>query len=415
MGVRAVITGMGIISPVGTGLEAFWQAITGGVSGIRRITQFDVSEFRTQIAGLVLDFEAMRYIEKKEARRMDRVAQFAVATAGMAIEDAGLNPDDLDGDRVGVVLGSGIGGMQTLEEQARILFERGPGRISPFLVPMMIGNMAAGLVALKFGFCGPNATLVTACASSNNAIGDAARMIERGEADVIIAGGTEAAVTPLALGGFCAMKATSARNDEPEKASRPFDAGRDGFVMAEGAAVLILESLEHAIKRNARIYAEFGGYGTSCDAYHMTAPEPEGRGAAQAMAAALHDAGVRPEEVDYINAHGTSTPLGDIAETKAVKRVFGGNPRLVVSSTKSMTGHLLGAAGGLEAIACVLSIQHGVIPPTINYDEPDPDCDLDYVPNKARQYPVKIALSNGFGFGGHNATLLFRKYEDGER
>ncbi|MDP3051716.1 MAG: beta-ketoacyl-ACP synthase II, partial [Eubacteriales bacterium] len=331
------------------------------------------------------------------------------------LEDAGLNPDDIDCDRVGVVLGSGIGGIQTLVEQARVLFERGPGRLSPFLVPMMIGNMAAGLVALRFGFCGPNATLVTACASSNNAIGDAARMIERGEADVIIAGGTEAAITPLALGGFSAMKAMSNRNDEPEKASRPFDSGRDGFVMAEGAAILVLESLEHAVGRGARIYAEFGGYGISCDAYHMTAPEPEGRGAARAMTAALHDAGTKPEEVDYINAHGTSTPLGDVAETKAIKLVFGEQPRVLVSSTKSMTGHLLGAAGGLEAVASVLSIRHGVIPPTINYEEPDPDCDLDYVPNKARPYPVKVALSNGFGFGGHNATLLFKKYEGGER
>jgi len=415
LGVRTVITGMGIISPVGTGLEQFWQAITGGISGVRRITQFDVSEYRTQMAGLVPDFDPTRYMEKKEARRMDRVAQFAVATAAMALEDAGLNPDDIDCDRVGVVLGSGIGGIQTLVEQARVLFERGPGRLSPFLVPMMIGNMAAGLVALRFGFCGPNATLVTACASSNNAIGDAARMIERGEADVIIAGGTEAAITPLALGGFSAMKAMSNRNDEPEKASRPFDSGRDGFVMAEGAAILVLESLEHAVGRGARIYAEFGGYGISCDAYHMTAPEPEGRGAARAMTAALHDAGTKPEEVDYINAHGTSTPLGDVAETKAIKLVFGEQPRVLVSSTKSMTGHLLGAAGGLEAVASVLSIRHGVIPPTINYEEPDPDCDLDYVPNKARPYPVKVALSNGFGFGGHNATLLFKKYEGGER
>lgn len=411
MGKRAVITGMGIISPVGTGLDKFWTAICGGVSGIRRITHFDVSEFRTQIAGVVTDFEPTRYIERKAARRMDRYAQLGVAAAGMAIEDAGLDLGKMDRHRAGVILGSGIGGMQTMEDQCRVLMERGPGRLSPFLVPMMIVNMAAGLVALEYGLCGPNATMVTACASSNHAIGDAAKVIERGEADVIVTGGTEAALTPLAVGGFCAMKATSARNDEPEKASRPFAAGRDGFVMAEGAAVLIMESLDYALGRGARIYAEVVGYGTSCDAYHMAAPDPEGRGAARAMAAALRDAALEPAAVDYINAHGTSTPLGDIAETKAVKQVFGADTRVPVSSTKSMTGHLLGAAGGLEAVACMLAMKHGVLPPTINHDEPDPECDLDYVPNRARECPVNVVMSNGFGFGGHNASLVFKRFE----
>ncbi len=411
MGMRAVITGMGIISPVGTGLDEFWKAISGGVSGIRRITHFDVSEFRTQIAGLIPDFDPTRFMDKKSARRMDRFAQLGVAAAGMAIEDAGLDLDKIDRHRVGVILGSGIGGMQTMEEQARVLIERGPAKLSPLLVPMMIGNMAAALVALQYGLCGPNATLVTACASSNHAIGDAAKIIERGEADVIVTGGTESAITPLALGGFCAMKATSTRNDEPEKASRPFAAGRDGFVMAEGAAVLIIESLEHARKRGAEIYAEVAGFGTSCDAYHMTAPDPDGRGAARAMTSALRDAALDPEAVDYINAHGTSTPLGDVAETKAIKAVFGNKPRVLISSTKSMTGHLLGAAGGLEAVVCVLAMKHGVVPPTINYDEPDPECDLDYVPNNAREYPVNVAMSNGFGFGGHNASLVFKRFE----
>jgi len=414
---RVVITGMGAITPLGTGLEVFWSALVAGRSGIRTIQSFDAGAFRTRIAGEVPDFEPTDYIEKKEARRMDRYAQFAVAGAGMAIKDAGIELDGLRRERAGVVIGSGIGGMHTFEEQARVLFERGPDRVSPFFVPMMIGNMAAGQIALTYGLCGPNVTVVTACASGNHAIGDAFKVIQRGDADVIITGGTEASITPLALAGFCAMKATSVRNDSPEQASRPFDAQRDGFVMSEGCGILVLESLEHALQRGApRIYAEVIGYGTSCDAYHITAPDPEGLGAVRSMQAALRDAAVEPDEVDYVNAHGTSTSLNDRVETLALKSVFGpAASKLAVSSTKSMTGHLLGAAGGLEAVICALVLQRGVIPPTINYEHPDPECDLDYVPNIAREARVRVCLSNAFGFGGHNATLVFRRYEDGDR
>ncbi|MGC7846678.1 beta-ketoacyl-ACP synthase II [Desulforudis sp. 1088] len=412
MRVRTVITGLGVISPLGLGVKTFWEALVAGKSGIRRITQFDASSFRTRIAGEVPDFDPVQFIDKKEARRMDRYTQFAVAATGLAIEDAGLELDGLQRDRVGVILGSGIGGMRTLEEQARILFERGPDRVSPLFVPMMIGNMAAAQIALTYRLCGPNATVVTACASSNNAIGDACQILRRGEADVMITGGTEAAITPLALAGFCAMKALSTRNDEPERASRPFDAERDGFVMAEGSAVLVVETEEHALKRGARIYAEICGYGSTCDAYHITAPDPEGTGAAYSMVKAMTDAGITPDEVDYINAHGTSTPLGDVAEVKAIKRALGpAATKVAVSSSKSMTGHLLGAAGGIEAAACALAIAHEVIPPTINYEQPDPECDLDFVPNKARKAKVRVALSNAFGFGGHNATLALRRYE----
>jgi 3-oxoacyl-[acyl-carrier-protein] synthase II len=409
---RVVVTGLGIISPVGTGLEKFWTSLTGGVSGIRRITRFDATNFSTQIAGEVVDFDPMQFMDRKEARRMDRFTQFAVAAAGMAIEDSGLDLEVVDRDRAGVILGSGIGGIETLESQAKVLAEKGPGRVSPVFVPMIISNMGAGQVAINFGLRGPNITSVSACASSSNAIGDAFRMLQWGYADVMITGGTEAPITPLAIAGFCTMKAMSGRNEEPERASRPFDAERDGFVAGEGAAILVLESLEHAIKRGARIYAEVVGYGCTCDAYHMTAPDPEGRGAINSMKACLQDAGVSPETVDYINAHATSTPLGDKAETLAIKEVFGEHAKkLAVSSTKSMTGHLLGAAGGLEAMACILAIQRGVIPPTINYEQPDPDCDLDIVPNQARKAKVRFALSNSFGFGGHNATLAFKEYE----
>ncbi|MDI6709189.1 MAG: beta-ketoacyl-ACP synthase II [Thermoanaerobacterales bacterium] len=415
MGGRVVITGVGVISPLGNELDGFWSALVRGESGIRRITRFDASGFRTQIAGEVPDFDPTLYMDRKEARRMDRFTQFALGATSLAMADAGLDLDEEDRERVGVILGSGIGGIATLEEQARVLYEKGPGRVSPFFVPMMIGNMAAGQIALAHGLYGPNVTLVTACASSNNAIGDAMRAIMYGEVDVVITGGAEAAITPLALAGFCSMKALSTRNEEPARASRPFDAGRDGFVMAEGAAILILESEEHARRRGARIYAEVAGYGLSCDAYHMTAPEPEGRGAALAMLRAMADAGVAPDEVDYINAHGTSTPLGDIAETVGIKRAFGAAAsRVAISSTKSMTGHLLGAAGALEAVVCAQAIRHGIIPPTINYENSDPECDLDYVPNTARKADVRVALSNGFGFGGHNATLCFRRFEDTE-
>jgi len=415
MGERVVITGMGVVSPLGNGLDRFWSALVRGESGIRRITSFDATGFRTQIAGEIPDFDPTLYMDRKEARRMDRFTQFALAATALALDDAGLDLAREERERVGVILGSGIGGIATLEEQARVLYEKGPGRVSPFFVPMMIGNMAAGQIALAYGLHGLNVTLVTACASSNNAIGDAMRAIKYGEADVVITGGAEAAITPLALAGFCSMKALSTRNDEPARACRPFDAGRDGFVMAEGAAILILESEEHARRRGARIYAEVAGYGLSCDAHHMTAPEPEGRGAALSMQRAMADAGVSPEEVDYINAHGTSTPLGDIAETAGIKRAFGpAASRVAVSSTKSMTGHLLGAAGALEAVVCAQVIRHGIIPPTINYEEPDPECDLDYVPNTARKADVRVALSNGFGFGGHNATLCFKRFEVAE-
>ncbi|RPF42607.1 3-oxoacyl-[acyl-carrier-protein] synthase II [Thermodesulfitimonas autotrophica] len=411
MSPRVVVTGLGVISPVGTGKEAFWEALVKGRSGVRRITRFDASEFKTQIAAEVGDFDPEAYIDKKEARRMDRFTQFAVAAANLALSDAAIATEALDRDRVGVVLGCGIGGIGTFEEQTRVLVSRGPNRVSPFFVPMMIANMGAGYIAIYHRFYGPNSTVVTACASSNHAIGEAFRIIQRGEADVMLTGGAEAAITPVALAGFCAMKAMSTRNDEPEKACRPFDAARDGFVIGEGAAVLVLERLEHALARGARIYAEVAGYGQSCDAYHITAPDPDGAGAAKAMARALADARLRPEEVDYINAHGTSTPLNDKVETMAIKKVFGEFAyRIPVSSTKSMTGHLLGAAGGIEAAACVLSITHGVIPPTINYENPDPECDLDYVPNEARRAQVDVALSNGLGFGGHNATLIFKRF-----
>jgi len=406
---------MGVISPVGTGLDTFWSALVNGVSGVREISRFDASQYRTRIAAEVTDFAPENYLDRKESRRMDRFTQFAVACAVMAVEDARLDLARVEKERIGVVFGSGVGGIQTLEEQAKILFTRGPDRVSPFFVPMMISNMAAGQIAMTFGFQGPNFTLVSACASSNHAIGDAFKIIQSGAADVVITGGAEAAITPLALAGFCAMKALSTRNDEPARASRPFDAERDGFVMGEGAAVLVLEGEEHARRRGARIYAEICGYGTSCDAYHITAPDPEGTGAARAMANAVADAGLRPEDIDYINAHGTSPPLNDRVETAAIKRVFGDHAyRLAVSSTKSMTGHLLGAAGGLEAVASVLTIFHQVIPPTINYEVPDPECDLDYVPNKARPARVRAVLSNGFGFGGQNASLVFRQPEAGD-
>jgi len=408
---RVVITGMGVISPVGTGLDNFWNALTAGVSGIARITRFDPSEYSTQIAGEVKDFDYSKYIDKKEGRRMDKFSQYAVVAAAMAIEDAGMDLQSLDKDRTGVIVGSGIGGMETFEEQCRVLVNRGPSRISPFLIPMMIANMAAGQIAIKFGLRGPNITAITACASSGNAIGDAFKLIQRGGAEVVITGGTEAPITPLSVAGFCAMKAMSTRNEEPARASRPFDADRDGFVMGEGAAMMVLETLEHAQKRGANIYAEIVGYGSSCDAYHITAPDPEGSGAAAAMKMALADGDLKPEDVQYINAHGTSTPVGDVAEVVAIKKVFGDHAyKLTVSSTKSMTGHMLGAAGAVEGIATVLAIRDDLVPPTINLENPDPACDLDFVPNQARKMTVHVALSNSFGFGGHNVTLAFKKF-----
>lgn len=408
---RVVVTGLGIVSPLGIGVGTFWANLTAGVSGVSRITRFDPEGYTTQIAAEVKDFDPADYFEKKEARHLDRFTQFALVATREALADAGLQLERVDRDRVGVILGTGIGGIETLEEQHKILLNRGPDRVSPFFVPMMIANMGAGQIAINYGLRGHNVTTVSACASSSNAIGDAFRLLKQGLAEVVITGGAEAPVTPLAIAGFCSMRAMSTNNAEPAKASRPFDARRDGFVIGEGAGVLILETHEHALKRGARIYAEVAGYGCTCDAYHVSAPDPEGKGAALAMELALREGNVTGAEVDYINAHGTATPLGDRLETLAIKQVFReAVDRLAVSSTKSMTGHLLGAAGGLEAVACILAIEKGIVPPTINYEYPDPDCDLDYVPNKARSQPVEVALSNSLGFGGHNVSLLFKKY-----
>lgn len=403
---------MAAITPVGSGLNKFWDNIIAGVSGLAKINRFDASDYPAQIAGEVKDFDPLLYMDKKEARRMDRFTQFAVAGSQMALSDAGIDVQQLEKERTGVVLGSGIGGIETLEDTARVLHEKGPARVSPFFVPMMIGNIAPSQVAINLGVTGPNIAVVTACASATSAIGYAFRQIQRGEAEVVITGGTEAAITPLALAGFCSMKALSTRNEEPHRASRPFDAQRDGFVMGEGAGIIILESLQHAQKRGARIYAEVLGYGATADAYHITAPAPGGVGAAKAMQEAIADAYLKPEDVEYINAHGTSTDLNDKYETMAIKSVFGEHAyKLAVSSTKSMTGHLLGAAGGIEMVITTLAVYHDLVPPTINYEYPDPDCDLDYVPNKARKMPLRYALSNSFGFGGQNATVLIGKYQ----
>lgn len=408
---RVVVTGIGTVTPVGNSLEEFWRNLTAGVSGVGPITRFDTEGYSSKIAAEVKNFDPTDFIDRKEARRMDRFTHYAVAATTMAVENAGLNMNKINRERAGVILGSGVGGLETLEDQHRVLMERGPGRVSPFFIPMMISNMGAGRVAINFGLRGCNVTTTSACASSSNAVGDAFKLIQRGQADVMITGGTEAPVTSLAVAGFCSMKALSTRNNDPAGASRPFDAGRDGFIIGEGAVILILEEMEHALNRGANILAEITGYGASCDAYHITAPDPEGAGAALSMRLALEDAGLAPQDADYINAHGTSTPLGDKLETLAIKEVFGEHAaRLAVSSTKSMTGHLLGAAGGLEAAVCVLAIDRGEIPPTINLDTPDPECDLDYVPNVARRADVKVALTNSFGFGGHNATLVFERF-----
>ncbi|MGI9951082.1 beta-ketoacyl-ACP synthase II [Moorellaceae bacterium AZ2] len=409
---RVVITGLGVISPVGNDKESFWQALKAGVSGIGPITRFNAEQMPTRFAAEVRGFDPGAFLDRKEAKRMDRYSQYAVAAAKMAWQDAGLDIKQVDPWRVGVVFATGIGGMETFEDQSRILLEKGPARISPFFVPMMIANMAAGQIAIHLGARGSNFTINTACASGTNAVGEALRVLQRGEADVVITGGSEASVTPLALAGFSAMKALSTRNEAPQAASRPFDRQRDGFVLGEGAGVLILETLEHAQARGARIYAEVAGYGCTADAYHITAPDPDGEGAARAMALALADGNLQPEDVDYINAHGTSTELNDRIETLAIKKVFGPHAyKLTVSSIKSMVGHLLGAAGAVELVATALTIYEGIIPPTINYEDPDPDCDLDYVPNHARQREVRAALSNSFGFGGHNAVVLLKRME----
>lgn len=409
---RVVITGVGLVTPIGTGVEAFWNALVNGVSGVGPITHFDASEFATRIAAEVKDFDPERFMERKDAKRMDRFVQLSVVASLLALEDANLNIADLDANRIGVLIGSGIGGTGTWEEQHKTLLERGPRRVSPFFVPMLISDMASGMVSILVGAKGPNLGIVTACATGTHAIGEAAAIVSRGDADVMIAGGSEAAITPMAVAGFCAARALSTRNDEPERASRPFDLNRDGFVMGEGAGTVIVESLEHALARGAKIWGEVCGFGMSGDAYHITAPSPGGEGAARSMSAALHNANLKPEQVDYINAHGTSTEDNDKIETAAVKTVFGQNAyKVAISSTKSMTGHLLGAAGAVEAIACLCAIRDGIIPPTINYETPDPECDLDYVPNKARMQDVRIAMSNSFGFGGHNATLILSKFE----
>jgi 3-oxoacyl-[acyl-carrier-protein] synthase II len=416
---RVVITGLGALTPLGNTAEEFWAGLSQGRSGIGPLTKFDAQvkdasgqyRYTTRIAGEVRNFDPLKFVDKKEARRLDPYLQYAVACAAMAVEDAGLEVDKVDGTRFGVIIGSGIGGLQTLLESERVRLEKGPERVSPFTIPMLIINMASGLVSMRFGARGPNSAVVTACATGNHAIGDAFKIIQRGDADLMIAGGAEAMILPLTIASFCAMKAMSSRNHEPEKASRPFDAERDGFVPSEGGGIVLLEALDHARRRDARIYAEVVGYGLTGDAHHMTAPDPEGDGASRAMLATLRDAGLGPTAVGYINAHGTSTPYNDKFETMAIKRVFGGHARrLAVSSTKSMTGHLLGAAGGVETIATVLAIYHGLLPPTINYETPDPECDLDYVANQARKQDVEVALNNAFGFGGTNATLAFRKF-----
>ncbi|GMK40689.1 3-oxoacyl-[acyl-carrier-protein] synthase 2 [Paenibacillus sp. CCS19] len=408
---RVVVTGMGVMTSLGDDLEQFWGNLMEGKSGVSLIEAFDVSEYPTRIAAEIKGFNPELYADKKEARKMDRFVQFAVAASKKAVEDAGLNiGENADPERVGVMIGSGIGGLGTWEDQHNILLEKGPKRVSPFFIPMMIANMASGQVSMATGAKGPNSTAVTACATGTHSIGDSYKMIQRGDAEVMICGGAEATIRPTGMAGFCAMRAMSVRNDEPEKASRPFDTDRDGFVMGEGSGVLVLESLEHAQKRGARIYAEVIGYGMSGDAHHMTEPDPDG--AARCMTRALKDAGLAPEEIDYINAHGTSTPVGDRSETLAVKKAFGDHAyKVAISSTKSMTGHLLGAAGGVEAVILGLTIKNGIIAPTINLDNQDPECDLDYVPNTPRQANVRTALSNSFGFGGHNATIVMRAYE----
>jgi 3-oxoacyl-[acyl-carrier-protein] synthase II len=407
---RVVVTGMGAITPLGNDVDSFWSNVKNGSCGIKRISRFDTEQFDSKIAAEVSGFDPQDYMDKKEARRMDRYTQYAMAAAAMAVSQAELNVGRINSERFGVILGTGIGGIETLKNQAGVLAAKGPGRISPFFVPMMIGNMAAGQISIAYGAKGPNSTVVTACASATNAIGEAFRAVRSGFADVLITGGSEAPITPLALAGFCAMRALSTC-DNPQSACRPFDLNRDGFVMGEGAGILVLESYEHAIRRGANIIAEISGYGLTADAYHITAPAPGGEGGARAMRDALADAGTAAEEVDYINAHGTSTPYNDKYETAAIKSVFGAHAdQLAVSSTKSMTGHLLGAAGGLEAIIMIKSIEEQFIPPTINYETPDPECDLDYVPNKGRHANVEVVMSNSFGFGGQNACLVARKF-----
>jgi 3-oxoacyl-[acyl-carrier-protein] synthase II len=408
---RVVVTGLGAVTPLGNSVPEYWRAICEGRTGVGPITRFDPKRLDSRIAAEVKGFDPLKVIEKKELKKLDLFIQYAIAAGVEAVEDAKIDFSQVDPTRAGALVGSGIGGILTILEWHRVILERGPSRVSPFFVPSLIVNMASGQLSIRYKLKGPNSSVVTACATGNHAIGDAFRIIQRGEADLMVAGGSEAIIDELPLAGFGQMKALSTRNDEPTRASRPFDADRDGFVPGEGAGIVVLESFEHARRRGARIYAELVGYGMTADAYHMTAPDPDGDGAIRAMAGALKDGGLRAEDVGYINAHGTSTPYNDKTETLAIKQVFGEHARtLAVSSTKSMTGHLLGAAGGIEAVVTVLALQQGILPPTINYETPDPDCDLDYVPNTARKADVDVAISNGFGFGGTNATLAFRRW-----
>ncbi len=409
---RVVITGMGVVHSLGCGLDVFWNAIRDGRNGISLVTKFDTSNYDAKVAAEIKNFEPTDYIDKKEAKRMDVFTQYALAAAKMAFEMSGLDMEKEDKFRAGCIVSSGIGGIQTLEDQHQVLATKGPGRVSPFFITSMIANMAAGRIAIEFGLQGFNECVVTACASGNNAIGDAFKVIQRGDADIMVTGGSESAITPLSFAGFCSNKALST-NPDPNTACRPFDKDRDGFIMGEGAAILILEEYEHAKKRGAVILGEVSGYGCTCDAYHITAPAPDGIGGIKSMQLAIADAGIKPEDIGYINAHGTSTPLNDVGETKVIKSVFGDHAyKLAVSSTKSMTGHLLGAAGAIEAVITAMALKDGILPPTINHVNPDPECDLDYVPNKSRPADIRYALSNALGFGGHNAALVMKKYEE---
>jgi 3-oxoacyl-[acyl-carrier-protein] synthase II len=409
---RVVVTGLGIVTPLGHDLETFWKNLTSGQCGIDRITAFDAAAFDTKIAGEVRNFDpAPAFPSPKDVRRTDRYSQFGVHAAWSALKDSGADLDKLDRDEIGVIIGSGIGGLETTSAQIKILHERGPGRLSPFMIPMLISNMASGLFSMYHNLRGPNFATCSACATANHAIGEAWRTIKMGEAKMMFAGGAEAAIVPIGIGGFCAMKAMSTRNDDPKHSSRPFDKNRDGFVMGEGAGVIVLEELEHAKKRGAKIYCELAGYGNTADAYHLTAPSPNGEGASRCMKMALRSGGLNLEDISYINAHGTSTPQGDVCETQAIKTVFGERAKkIAVSSTKGATGHMLGAAGAVEMTVCALAIKHGVVPPTINLHNPDPECDLDYVPNTARELKVNAIINNSFGFGGHNASIAAKKF-----
>ncbi|MFA5039894.1 MAG: beta-ketoacyl-ACP synthase II [Candidatus Omnitrophota bacterium] len=410
---RVVVTGVGALTPVGNTVPEFWKSLISGVSGVDKITYFDTTAFDAQIAGQIKGFDPETFMSKKEVKHTEKFVHYAMAAATEAYTDAGFKAESIDLERCGVLIGSGIGSLRIIEEQHKVLLERGPSKLTPFLIPMLIVNEASGHVSMKFGFKGPNSCVATACATGNHAIGDATRIIQYGDADVMIAGGTEGAVTPMGIGGFCALKSLSCRNAEPQRASRPFDLERDGFVMGEGAGIVILEERDHALKRGAKIYCEVGGYGMSGDAYHITAPDPSGDGCVRAMRASLKDAGLKPEDIDYINAHGTSTFLNDKIETLAIKKTFGAHAhKVAISSTKSMTGHLLGAAGGVEFIVCCLVMRHSLVPPTINLENKDPECDLDYVPNRARAVTVKAAMSNALGFGGHNATVVVKEFKN---